>query len=113
MGCYVVGRKLIYFIEEKAMNNLSYTESIEEAKQATQPTILYVPAVAEYEDGEANTEWGYMPDCVRVIVEPTREAFMQAAKSLGFRETVQQDIDNNTPQAKAHREHMNAYAVLG
>jgi len=91
---------------------LNYTESIEEAKKATSPTILYIPAIAEDEFGEADTSWGYMPECVRVITEPTREAFMLAAKSLGFREEVQQDRDNQTPQAKAHRDKMDMYAVL-
>jgi hypothetical protein len=93
-------------------DTIQYTTDIEQAKAATQPTILHIQQVAEYEDGEARTYWGYMPDCVRVITEPTREAFMLAAKSLGFRETVQQDIDNQTPQAKAHRDKMDMYAVL-
>jgi hypothetical protein len=94
------------------MNTIVYTNNIEEAKAATQPTILHIQQVAEYEDGEARTDWGYMPDCVRVVVGDDVEHFYNAARSLGFRPEVQQDIDNNTPEAKAHREIMNHYAVL-
>ena len=93
-------------------DTLIYTNNIEEAKAATQPTILHIQQVAEYEDGEANTSWGYMPDCVRVVVGDDVEHFYNAARSLGFRPEVQQDRDNTTPEAKAHREKMNTWAVL-
>jgi hypothetical protein len=93
-------------------DSIQYTTDVEQARCATSATILHIQQVAEYEDGEANTSWGFMPDCVRVVVGDDVEHFYNAARSLGFRPEVQQDIDNNTPEAKAHREIMNHYAVL-